>query len=149
MVLIVVRRRHASVDQVAAPSTFTANSFAPRPLQCARRPGALLRGDVVCYNVPAAVDHPLHVSGNRNFHLRSCCNEYSIEEGEKRVNFSFSSSSMPKRVDFLFIAAPARVDYCINIDRGGSPVRCEENSEFSSSSWSLSSSSLPERHPGR
>ena len=86
MTLSAVRRRHASVGQVAAPSTFTANSSAPGPLKPARRPGPLLRGDVVCCDVPVAVDHPLHVSGNRHFHLRSCCNECSIkgeeEEGE-------------------------------------------------------------------
>ena len=141
MVLIVVRRRHASVGQVAAPSTFTANSFAPRPLQCARRPGALLRGDAVCCDVPVAVDSryisPATVISNS---VPATMNAASKEE-KKKANFSFSSSFMPKRVDCLFIAAPARVDCCINIDQGGSPVW-----EFSSSSSSLS---LPERQPGR
>ena len=71
------------------------------------------------------------------------------KEEKKKANFSFSSSSMPKRVDCLFIAAPPRVDCCVDIDRGGTPVLCEEKSEFSSSSSSSSFSSLPERQPGR
>ena len=110
----------ASVGQVAAPLTFAAHSFA---LRARTAPACASAG-----GPPPWRRRPLRRIHSRKPSTPSLRKSPSPPpfllqwEKKAKANFSFSSSSLPKRVDCLCIDAPPRIDCCITTKRDGCPV---------------------------